>query len=92
MSRLKSFLFALPALSLLLPFLAPRSADATPVYAKKEKKECGFCHVNPRGAGKRTDAGNYYKAHAHSLIGFGASAKPTSKKAATPKPGSKKTR
>jgi hypothetical protein len=63
-----------------------RDARAFPTFAKKENKKCGFCHVNPSGGGKRNAAGNYYKAHGLSLVGY----KPTP--AATPSPAKGKTK
>jgi mono/diheme cytochrome c family protein len=45
-------------------------AFALPAYAKKENKNCAFCHTNSKGGGKRTGAGEWYKSHAHSLKGF----------------------
>lgn len=59
------------------------TAFALPKYAQKEKKACGFCHVNSAGAGKRTPAGDWYKTHNHSLVGF-------KDPAAKPKPGTPK--
>ena len=56
------------------------TAFALPKYAQKEKKACAFCHVSPQGAGKRTTAGEWYKAHNHTLAGF-------KEPAAKPKPG-----
>ena len=56
------------------------SAHALPAYAKKENKNCAFCHANPKGGGKRIAAGEWYKAHNHSLVGFKAPAKPAPKK------------
>ncbi len=42
-----------------------------PEYAKKESKQCTFCH--PPGKMKElTDAGKYYKDHNHSLEGYKA--------------------
>lgn len=70
-----------------------QKASATPAYAKKEKKQCSFCHVNPQGGGKRTDAGVYYKAHNHSLVGYkpaGAAAAVTAPAKPAPKPPKKK--
>jgi hypothetical protein len=64
----------------------PRDARAFPAFAKKENKKCGFCHVNPSGGGKRNAAGNYYKAHGFSLVGY----KPAP--SATPSPANGKTK
>jgi mono/diheme cytochrome c family protein len=55
-------------------------AYALPAYAKKENKNCAFCHTNPKGGGKRTAAGEWYKAHKHSLVGFKEPGKPAPKK------------
>ena len=72
--------------------LTPRDAEALPKYAQKEKKPCAFCHVNPKGGGKKTAAGEYYKAHDHTLVGYkegGApspSPKPSPKASPKPKP------
>lgn len=59
------------------------AAFALPKYAQKEKKDCAFCHTNPKGGGKRTGAGEWYKAHNHTLAGF-------KDPAAKPKPGAPK--
>ncbi|WP_309685970.1 hypothetical protein [Armatimonas sp.] len=56
------------------------NAYALPAYAKKENKNCAFCHVNPKGGGKRVAAGEWYKTHNRSLKGFKAPAKPAPKK------------
>ena len=37
------------------------TAFAKPEFAKKEGKDCAFCHVNPRGGGPRNDKGNEYQ-------------------------------
>lgn len=44
---------------------APRSASATPAYAGKEGKPCGYCHVNPAGGGPRNAKGKAYEANGH---------------------------
>ena len=47
-------------------------------YAKKEAKQCTFCH--PPGKFKElTEAGKYYKEHNHSLEGYQASEKKETK-------------
>ncbi len=46
-----------------------RKADAFPKFAKKENKQCVFCHVNPSG-GKRNATGKWYGAHGLSLAGY----------------------
>lgn len=55
-------------------------AFALPAYAKKEKKDCKFCHVNASGGGKRNAAGEWYKTHNHSLKGFKEPGKAAPKK------------
>lgn len=57
--------FILAALTLTLA----SGAFALPKYAQKEKKECKFCHTNPRGGGARTAAGEWYKKK-HTLVGY----------------------
>lgn len=64
-----------------------QEARAYPPFAKKENKQCIFCHLKPSG-GARNDAGKYYKAHGLSLKGYpgtGASAASKPKAAAKPK-------
>jgi hypothetical protein len=46
------------------------ASDAKPAYAEKEKKECGFCHVNPAGGGERNVRGQYYAKNKYSLVGL----------------------
>lgn len=69
------------------------TAGARPQYAAKEGKTCTFCHVKPSGGMPLTAAGQYYKAHGHSLKGYkpAAPAKPAAKPKTTPlaKPGAK---
>jgi len=43
-------------------------ADARPEYARKEKKECVYCHLG--NGGKRGFRGLYYKGHDHTFKGF----------------------
>ncbi len=43
----------------------PRVAHATPAYAAKEGKACGYCHVNAAGGGPRNDVGKKYEANGH---------------------------
>lgn len=40
-------------------------AAAMQEYAKKEGKECSFCHLNPKGAGPRNAKGREYEANGH---------------------------
>jgi hypothetical protein len=41
-------------------------SKATPAYAKKEGKNCKYCHVTP-GKPDLNDTGKCYKANDHSL-------------------------
>jgi hypothetical protein len=78
-------LAAVTAACAVLAISAPQKAEAFPAYAKKEKKECSYCHVKKDGGGKRTEAGEYYKTHKNSFAGYKpAGAKPAVKP--TPKP------
>jgi hypothetical protein len=49
----------------LASFAAPREALATKEYAKKEGKDCGFCHIAEKGSGPRTAKGREYEANGH---------------------------
>ena len=49
---------------------AGSSAEARPEYARREMKACSYCHVNPRGGGRRNSRGMYYQAHNLSFEGF----------------------
>lgn len=42
---------------------APREALATKDYAKKEGKDCSFCHVSDKGSGPRNAKGREYEAN-----------------------------
>ena len=61
---------ALPLL-LLVPALLlapdPREAAARPPFARREKKACGYCHINPRGGGARNRTGLLYARHEFSF-------------------------
>jgi len=58
----------------LAAFIAVSIGMSKAEYAKKEGKECKFCH--PPGKFKElTDAGKYYKEHNHSLEGYKAEEK-----------------
>jgi hypothetical protein len=46
-------------------FVSPREALATKEYAKKEGKDCGFCHISDKGSGPRTAKGREYEANGH---------------------------
>ena len=71
------------AVAMGLLFAAGRPADATPAYAKAEKKSCSFCHVGKTGDKVFTDAGKFYGRH-HSLDGFAEGAKAPAKAAPAP--------
>jgi hypothetical protein len=45
-------------------------ANARPIYAQKEKKACGYCHLAMAGAGARGFRGIYYATKNHSFAGF----------------------
>ncbi len=51
------------ALAMLTVTSAP--TQATPAYAAKEKKACGFCHVNAAGGGPRNATGQKYEKNGH---------------------------
>ena len=40
-------------------------AHATKEYARKEKKDCTFCHINDKGAGARNAKGREYEANGY---------------------------
>lgn len=42
--------------------VAPQQAKATPEFAGKTGKPCGFCHQNAAGGGKLKPAGEKFKA------------------------------
>lgn len=44
--------------------------QARPAYAKKEKKNCNYCHSVERGGGPRGFRGMFYKEHKLSFKGF----------------------
>jgi len=45
--------------------VTPGEALATKEYAKKEGKDCGFCHIAEKGSGPRTAKGREYEANGH---------------------------
>lgn len=47
--------------------LTVQTAKATPAYAQKTGKACGYCHVNPAGGGKLKAAGERFKKKGHKL-------------------------
>jgi hypothetical protein len=50
--------------------LGSGAAFAKPAFAEKEKKPCGYCHVNPAGGGARNARGIYYQTHNFSFEGY----------------------
>ncbi len=56
--------------ALLAVLAAPQSASAFPAFVAKEGKPCAYCHVNPKGGGKRNYRGVYYKMNANSFAKF----------------------
>jgi hypothetical protein len=73
MSTLK---LVLPAAIVLTGILLCTTATyGKPEYAKKEKKNCVFCHAKVEAkkevmSKNLNDAGKYYAAHEHSLDGY----------------------
>jgi len=53
------------ALTVALITASSAPSHATAAYAAKEKKACGFCHVNAAGGGERNAAGKKYEANGH---------------------------
>jgi hypothetical protein len=53
------------ALALAMLTFASTPTQATPAYAAKEKKACGFCHVNAAGGGPRNATGQKYEKNGH---------------------------
>ena len=45
-------------------------ASARPVYALKERRQCAYCHLNPKGGGPRNPRGLYYAAHKYSFADY----------------------
>ena len=74
MNRASLWLSIPPALAMALglSLVAPsRAAEAKPEYAKKEGKECAYCHVKPGGGGPRNEKGNEYAANNHKFLATG---------------------
>ena len=70
MTRSSWLLLCASCIAVLALSLLSRPAQAFPKFAQKEKKPCSYCHVNPRGGGKRTEAGIWYGAHHNSFAGY----------------------
>ena len=64
-SRFAAGLTCLAAAVGLAAAVPSEPATAQQEYAKKEGKDCGFCHVNAKGAGPRNDKGQEYEANGH---------------------------
>lgn len=64
-ARTLAALLAAPAALVTATVLAPREAMATKEYAKKEGKDCAFCHVSEKGSGPRNPKGREYEANGH---------------------------
>jgi hypothetical protein len=62
------------------------ASQAKPEYARKEKKACAYCHVNPNGGGARNPRGVFYGMHNHTFEGYDE-AKVMGAAAETPKKG-----
>jgi hypothetical protein len=46
---------------------SPREALATREFAKKEGKQCAYCHVSPKGGGPRNATGREYEANGYAF-------------------------
>jgi hypothetical protein len=57
---MRNTLFLTVICLLVIAFVAS-AASATPAFAEKEKKACGYCHVSPAGGGALNAAGEAYK-------------------------------
>jgi len=44
-----------------------QTAKATPAYAQKTGKACGYCHANPAGGGKLKAAGKKFQKNGHKM-------------------------
>lgn len=69
MSRLRHLPLTL-ALCLALSGILSFRAEAFPKFAKKENKDCTYCHSVDQGGGPRGFRGMYYDAHKLSFKGF----------------------
>jgi hypothetical protein len=71
MKRTIPLAFAVPVGLLALGALVARPerslprAEAKPEYARKEKKDCAFCHTSAKGGGARNAAGAEYEKNGH---------------------------
>ena len=67
---MKRFLSILFCGAVLLSALGTFEAQATPAFAAKEKKQCGYCHLKVQGGGKRGFRGKFYHKNNDSFKGF----------------------
>lgn len=72
---MRAMKLVVPAVLLFTGFLVCTTASyGKPEYAKKEGKQCTFCHGKveaKEGMAKNlTDAGKYYASHDHKLDGY----------------------
>lgn len=51
--------------ALLVSVLLPREAAATKDYARKEEKDCSWCHLHEKGSGPRNERGREYEANGY---------------------------
>jgi hypothetical protein len=51
--------------AVLAVLVSPREALATKQYAKKEGKDCSFCHISDKGSGPRNAKGREYEANGY---------------------------
>ena len=67
---MRSLKLVIPSVILAVGFVLCSTASyGKPEYSKKEGKGCTFCHVKA-GQKDLNDAGKYYQAHDHSLVGY----------------------
>jgi hypothetical protein len=48
----------------------PEPVQAFPAYTEKEGVNCGYCHTNTKGGGKRNYRGKFYKTNGLSFANF----------------------
>jgi len=58
------------AMAVLMAASSTFQAQATPAYAAKEKRACGYCHLKESGGGKRGFRGKFYHKNKDSFKGF----------------------
>jgi hypothetical protein len=64
-----AFALAFAVIAVMVGALAPRTAQALPIYAQRTKLPCGQCHVDPSGGGPLTNFGRAFAANGHHLPG-----------------------